>query len=359
VLLRGEGGEPLANPPLIARIEAEPSLAGRDLIAEPWDAAGLYRLGAFARRPRRGSGASGEPRGWTEWNDRFRDDVRRFVRGEPGLAGALAARLAGSEDLFGGSPLGPGASINHVACHDGFTLADLTIYDRKHNEANGEGGRDGSDWNASWSCGVEGPTDDPVVLSLRRRQARNLLTLLFVAQGTPMLLAGDEMGRTQGGNNNAWCQDNEVGWLDWSRADPDLLRFARGLVAFRRAHPVLRRRAFLTGRGSASSKRPDVAWHGTRLGRPDWGPGARVLAMHLAGEHGPEPDDDVYLAANAAADEATFELPRPPARRRWLRVVATWEPPPRDLLAPGEEERCAGGRVVLPGHSCLLLRSGG
>ncbi len=356
VLLRGDGGVPLDDPPLLAAIEGEPALARSLLIAEPWDAGGLYRLGAFARRPRAAAGDAGHG-GWGEWNDRFRDDVRRFVRGEPGMAGALAARLGGSEDVFGGAPLGPGHSVNYVACHDGFTLADLVTYDGKHNEANGEGNRDGSDWNASWNCGVEGPTDDPGVLALRRRQVRNLLTLLFLAQGVPMLLAGDERGRSQGGNNNAWCQDNEVGWLDWSRADDDLLRFTRGLIAFRRAHSALRRRGFLSGKGSAASPRPDVAWHGTALGEPDWGKGSRVLAMHLAGEHAPEPDDDVYLAANGGDEEATFALPPPPEGARWLRVVATWEPPPRDLLAAGEEEPIDGPVAVLPGRSCLVLRS--
>jgi glycogen operon protein len=349
VLSRGEGGEPLADPPVVRRLAADPVLADRLLIAEPWDAGGLHQLGAFARTGRFG-----------EWNDRFRDDVRRFVRGEPGRAGALAERLAGSRDVFAAAPDGPAASINFVTCHDGFTLADLVSYQHKHNQANGEGNRDGSDWNASWNCGVEGPTGDPAVLALRRRQVRNLLTLLFVAQGVPMLLAGDELGRSQGGNNNAWCQDNPLGWLDWTLALPNagLLRFVRGLIAFRRAHPVLRRRTFLTGEGGNGSPRPDVSWHGTHLGRPDWGGASRCLAMHLAGEHAPEPDDDVYLAANAAAEALVFELPRPPAGTHWLRVVASWEEGPGDLALPGEEVAVPVAPVALPPFSCLLLRSG-
>jgi glycogen operon protein len=352
VLLRGDDGEPLADPPLLRRIEDEPLLADRVLIAEPWDAGSGHFLGGFARRS--------TPAGarWSEWNDRFRDDVRRFVRGEPGMTGALAERLAGSRDLFGGGPLGPGHSINYVACHDGFTLADLVSYDRKRNERNGEGNRDGSDWNASWSGGVEGPTADPAVLALRRRQVRNFLTLLFVAQGVPMLLAGDERGRTQQGNNNAWCQDNEIGWLDWGRDDEGLRRFTRELIAFRRAHPALRRRTYFDGEGSAASPRRDVSWHGTRLGAPDWGPAARALAMHLAGEHAPAPDDDLYLAANAAAEELAFELPPPPRGKRWLRVAATWEATPRDLLAPGEEEPMVGSALTVPAFACALLRSG-
>jgi glycogen operon protein len=274
------------------------------------------------------------------------------------MTGALAARLAGSRDLFGGGPLGPGHSINYVTCHDGFTLADLVAYDRKHNQRNGEGNRDGSDWNASWNCGVEGPTDDAHVLSLRRRQVRNLLTLLFVARGVPMILAGDERGRTQQGNNNAWCQDNDVGWLDWSGDDEGLLRFTRELIAFRRAHPALRRRTFLTGDGNSASARSDVDWHGTRVGKPDWSGIARALAMHLAGEHAPAPDDDIYLAANAAAEELVFELPSPPPGKRWLRVVATWEPSPRDILVAGEEEPVKGSSLTVPAFACVLLRSG-
>ena len=356
VLARGLDGEPLADPPVLSRITGDPALAGRLLVAEPWDAGGLHLLGAFASGLRTSDGAGR----WAEWNDRFRDDVRRFVRGDPGVAGALAARLAGSHDVFHGAPHGPLASVNYVTCHDGFTLADLVAYDRKHNEANGDGNRDGFDANHSWNCGVEGPTDDPAVLALRRRQVRNLLTLLFVAQGVPMLLAGDEMGRSQRGNNNAWCQDNEIGWIDWSLAaeHADLLRFVRGLIAFRRAHPALRRTTFLDGVPRGPRNRPDVAWHGPRLGHPDWGPRARWLAMHLAGEHAPEPDCDLYLAANASGSPHPFELPSPPEGERWVRVVATWEPSPGDLLAPGEEAPVdAAHPLRLPAHAVALLRS--
>jgi isoamylase len=340
---------PLADPPLLRQIESEPALAGRLLVAEAWDAGGLYRVGDFARRGR-----------WGEWNDRFRDDVRRFVRGEPGMAAALATRLAGSEDRFGDAPQGPLASINYVTCHDGPTLADLVAYERKHNLRNGEGNRDGPGARFAWNCGVEGDTDDPVVLALRERQIRNLLTLLFLAQGVPMLLAGDEMGRTQQGNDNAWCRDDEIGWVDWADAarNAGLLRFTRELIAFRRAHPVLRRGTFLTGRGTQERPRPDVEWHGTRLHRPDWGKAARALAMHLAGEHAPAPDCDVYLAANAGRGASTFELPEPPVGERWLRVVATWVEAPRDLLEPGQEEMVPGPTVVVPAHSCVVLRSG-
>ncbi len=217
ILSRDADGRPLPNPPLLWEIENDPALADSTLIAEAWDAGGLYQVGAFP----------GER--WREWNGRFRDDVRSFLRGDPGTSGAMARRMLGSPDLYEGSSRRPPQGVNFVTAHDGFTLADLVAYERKHNEANGEGNRDGSDHEHSENHGVEGPTDDPRILAARARQVRNLLTALFVAQGTPMLLAGDELGRTQGGNNNAWCQDNDTTWLDWGllEANADLHRFTR------------------------------------------------------------------------------------------------------------------------------------
>jgi len=349
VLARGQSGEVLANPPLVERIALDPVLSGVTIIAEPWDATGFNQLGRFPSWGR-----------WAEWNARFRDDVRRFVRGDPGIAGRLATRLAGSADLFEASGRQPGHSINLVTCHDGFTLLDLVSYDRKHNEGNGEGNRDGIEENFSWNCGWEGPTDDPVVKERRQRQVRNFLAILFVSQGTPMLLAGDEMGRTQQGNNNAYCQDNEISWLDWQLRDQsaDLWRFTKLMIAFRRDHPVLRRKAFLTGRGMPDRPRPDVTWHGTRRGEPDWGPASRVLAMHLAGEHAPAPDCDIYFAANASEKDLVFELPTPPPGRQWLRVVDTAEPPPRDIYPAGQEPALADPqRLLVRARSCALLRS--
>ena len=198
-------GNILVDPPVVDMISEDTLLADTKLIAEPWDASGLYQLGTFSGGPR-----------WSVWNGKYRDDVRRFWRGDPGMTSPLATRLCGSDDLYHGG--GPLHSINFVTCHDGFTLADLVTHDGKHNEANGEGNRDGSDANWSWNCGVEGPSDDPGVLRLRRRQARNLMATLMVSQGVPMLLSGDEFLRTQGGNNNAWCQDNATGWVDWTLA---------------------------------------------------------------------------------------------------------------------------------------------
>src|SRR5262249_48445701 len=226
-------GNVLGERPVVDEIAEDGVLRGTRLIAEPWDAAGLYQVG---RSP---AGMRG-----SEWNGCYRDEVRRFWRGDPGMSGALATRLCGSADLYEPAGRRPHHSINFVTCHDGFTLWDLVSYNRKHNEANGEDNRDGANDNHSWNCGVEGPTDDPEVLGLRRRQAKNLVATLLLSQGVPMLLAGDEFLRTQGGNNNAWCQDNETSWVNWELGvkNADFQRFVREMIALRKRHPVLRRR---------------------------------------------------------------------------------------------------------------------
>ena len=235
ILGRGRDGEVLPNPPILEAIAADPVMAHVKLIAEAWDAAGLYQVGSFPNWGR-----------WAEWNGHFRDDLRRFVKGEPGMTRSLATRLSGSPDLYRGSGRAPWHSINFVTCHDGFPLADLVSYDEKHNEANGEQNRDGHPDNLSWNCGEEGPTPSHEVNALRARQMRNFLTLLFLSQGVPMLLGGDEIGRTQRGNNNAWCQDNDISWVDWSllERNGELFGFVSRLVRFRKAHRSLRRRVF-------------------------------------------------------------------------------------------------------------------
>ena len=341
ILSRGREGEILAVPPVLEQIAADPVLGDTTLIAEAWDAAGLNQVGRFPHWGR-----------WAEWNGAYRDDVRRFLRGDAGKVGALATRLAGSSDLYGSEGRAPGHSVNFVTCHDGFTLADLVSYERKRNEENGEGNRDGTDQNDSWGCGADGPTADRAIRRLREQQSRNFLLVLLLSQGTPMLLAGDEMGRTQNGNNNAYCQDNATSWLDWGLVERNaaLHRFTRVLIAFRKRHPVLRRRRFLTGKG-------DVAWHGTRLGAPDWGPDSRVLAMHLSGTGAVEQDDDVYLAVNGSDTVARFELPAPPPGTWWVRVADTGAAPPGDVAEEGEEPRVTSARLRLRGRSCALLRS--
>jgi glycogen operon protein len=333
VLGRDIHGNVLVEPPVVEMIAADSVLSGTKLIAEPWDAAGLYQVGRFPYGQR-----------WSEWNGRYRDDVRRFWRGEPGLAAALASRFCGSADLYESSGRQPKHSINFVTCHDGFTLWDLVSYSRKHNEANGEHNRDGLDENYSWNCGVEGPTDNPEVLALRRRQARNLMATLLLSQGVPMLLAGDEFLRTQGGNNNAWCQDNDTSWVDWTLAEKnaDFLRFVRELIALRKRHPALRRRSFFHGSGLHGDQEPDVIWHGVEPNCPDFSPHSRTLAFALNGARTErEPDCDSYIACNGWSGPLRFRIPRSPSGRPWRRLVDTARPSPQDIIAEEEAERVA------------------
>jgi glycogen operon protein len=317
-------------------------LADTKLIAEPWDAAGLYQVGKFPSGRR-----------WSEWNGQYRDDVRRFWRGDPGMAGALATRLCGSADLYEKSGRNPAHSVNFVTCHDGFTLYDLVSYNKKRNRANGEDNRDGMNENFSWNGGAEGPTDDPGVVGLRKRQARNLFATLMLSQGVPMMLAGDEFLRTQRGNNNAWCQDNEVGWIDWrlAHANADFLRFAREMIALRRRHPALRRRTFL--------KPGDVVWHGTEAYKPDFS--GRALALVLDGRRTErEPDCDFYMAFNACAEWATFTVPPAPQGRPWRRVVDTAQASPLDIVVREQGAVIhAWSRYAMAPFSLLVLLSEG
>jgi glycogen operon protein len=320
VMGRDYQGRVLVDPPVVEMIAEEGVLADTKLIAEPWDAAGLYQVGHFPYGRR-----------WSEWNGQYRDQVRQFWRGEPGFSGTLATRLCGSADLYEQTGRAPYHSVNFVTCHDGFTLWDLVSHDRKHNRANGENERDGISENYSWNCGVEGPTNDPQVLGLRRRQARNLVATLLLSQGVPMLLAGDEFLRTQGGNNNAWCQDNAVSWVDWSLAErnADFLRFVREMIALRKRHPALRRRDFL--------RHTDVSWHGTQPYRPDFSASSRTLALVLDGRQtGREPDRDIYIAFNTWREALAFTVPPAPQRRPWRRAVDTALAPPLDVVGDGE-----------------------
>jgi len=333
ILGRDQDGSVLSNPPLLERIAHDPVLAHCKIIAEAWDAAGLYQVGSFPAAGR-----------WAEWNGRFRDDVRRFVRGDSGMASAIATRVAGSSDLYQHDGRSPYHSINLVTAHDGFTLADLVSYNRKHNEANGEENRDGQDENYSWNCGAEGETRDPLVLKLRMRQMKNFWTVLMVSQGVPMILGGDEFGRTQKGNNNAYCQDNEISWLDWTllEKNAELFRFARQAIHFRRRHPALRRHSFLVGRSDGTDAVRDISWHGKRAGEPDWSPESRLLAFLLGGAPNltlaDEDDDDIYVVFNMGHEAEICELPPPRPGRRWFRAIDTSLPPPNDIAEPGGEE---------------------
>jgi isoamylase len=293
-------------------VQQDPLVSQVKLIAEPWDVGeGGYQVGMF-------------PPLWTEWNGKYRDTVRDYWRGQPGQLPELASRLTGSSDLYETSGRRPVASVNFVTCHDGFTLADLVSYDRKHNQANGESNRDGSDDNRSWNCGTEGPTDDPEINALRERQVRNFLVTLFFSQGIPMLLAGDELGRTQQGNNNSYCQDNDISWVDWDAAakHADLIDFVAALSSLRKAHPVLRRRRFFSGQahGSGDGQR-DIIWlspSGAEMTGSDWDSGyARAIAVCVNGDAITEPgprgeritDADFILLINAHSDAVTFTIP--------------------------------------------------
>ena len=331
-------------------IHQDPILSQAKLIAEPWDVGpGGYQVGNF-------------PVLWTEWNGIYRDTIRDFWRGRANVAD-FATRFTGSSDLYQSDGRRPFASINFVTAHDGFTLSDLVSYNDKHNEANGEGNRDGTDDNRSWNCGVEGPTDDPEVLELRARQRRNFLTTLLLSQGVPMLLGGDEVARTQHGNNNAWCQDNEISWLDWDHgAEAEALRqFTKRLIRLRRGHPVFRRQRFLEGRAASGSAVPDVWWFnqdGRRMTQRDWRGEGRTLGVFLDGDgipgtdtHGdPVRDDSFCLLFNAGPGSAVFTLPPRRFGRRWRLELSTADPDAPQASFP------ARGLVPLEARSVVVLR---
>ncbi|MFH1687262.1 MAG: glycogen debranching protein GlgX [bacterium] len=351
VLGRGRDGSVLANPPLLERIAADPVLRHTKLIAEAWDAAGLYQVGTFPSWGR-----------WVEWNARFRDDVRCFVRGDPGMVPALANRLLGSPDMYSHRGQAHHHHVNFVTCHDGFTLRDLVSYNAKHNEANGEAGRDGCNCNCSWNCGYEGATGLCEVITapsaadierLRQRQGRNFAALLLLSRGVPMILAGDEFGRTQKGNNNAYCQDNEVSWVDWRLAEEnaDLSRFFRLLMAFRKSHPVL-----AGGLTDPSESDPTaVVWHGVKPEEPDWSWESRSLAVQLTETSG-DRRQEIYVVANAYWKSLRFVLPRLDSRRCWHRAVDTMLAGPDDISEPGREPVLDRQTAYLVGpHSVIVI----
>jgi isoamylase len=323
VLGRGEDGSVLKNPPLLERMAYDPVLANVKLIAEAWDAGGLYQVGTFPSWGR-----------WAEWNGIFRDDVRKFVKGDANMTSALATRLLGSPDLYETSAREPYHSINFVTCHDGFTLTDLVSYNEKHNLANGDNNTDGNDANYSWNCGVEGPTDDPTVNELRNRQRKNFAAILLASHGVPMILAGDELGRTQQGNNNAYCQDNEISWVDWRMAQQNagLLRFFQLMIAFRKRCPLLRRESFeLHGEGGFH-----INWHGVKRMTPDWGHESRSVAMQLTQLCDGKPRQDLHFIANSYWDDLDFELPQI-GEHEWFRLVDTALTSPQDIAEEGQE----------------------
>jgi len=342
VLTRDERGHPLPNPPVLWDIESDPQLAGTKLIAEAWDAAGLYQVGRFI-------GDS-----WQEWNGRFRDDVRRFVKGDNGTVSDIATRFLGSPDLFGHEEREAEQSIHFVACHDGFTLNDLVSYNQKHNEANGENNRDGSDDNLSWNCGVEGPSDDPAIEALRNRQVKNLLALTLFSVGTPMLLMGDEVRRTQHGNNNAYCQDNEISWLDWTLVErhADVHRFAKELIAFRQRRDSAMEEETLSL--NELLRRADLDWHGTTLDRPDWSDQSHSLAFTMRSVRS---KFLLHGMLNAYWEPLTFELPPPSGGHQWRRCVDTALASPDDVRRWRNAPAVESAEYVVQARSVVLLAS--
>jgi isoamylase len=349
VLCRDINGLPMLYPPVIWDIELEDSLADTKVIAEAWDAAGLYQVGYFPGYR------------WAEWNGRFRDTIRRFVRGDRGyidgktMVGRVADVIAGSADIFEFSGELPINSVNFITAHDGFTLNDLVSYKDKHNEANGEGNQDGIDNNLSWNCGAEGETEDPDIETLRKRQIKNFAAIILLSQGVAMFVAGDEIRRTQKGNNNAYCQDNEISWFDWNLAkkNREMFRFFKLMIALRKSHPLLQRSRFFTGqlneRGLA-----DISWHGCRLNSPGWyDPNSSVIGFTMGGFDG---DADLHVMLNMDWQNLDFDIPSIEGRK-WFRAVDTALPSPEDIAEVGQEVEISGNTYHVNGRSAVVLLS--
>ena len=349
ILGRDANGAPLANPPLLESLAYDPILSQCKLVAEAWDPGGLYQVGSFPAYGR-----------WAEWNGKYRDDLRRFLKGDENCTGAVAARVLGSPDLYAWNRRGPTASINFITCHDGFTLHDLVAYNGKHNEANGENNNDGCTDNLSWNCGCEGDTTDPAVLALRRRQMKNAVAMLLLSHGVPLLLAGDELARTQHGNNNSYCHDTPLSWLDWSgeERNEEIHRFFRRMIAFRQAHPVLRPVEHVTDHVSAQSGLPAVSFHGIEPWRPDFAPWSHVVAYMLDGAQakgGLASDQTIYAAFNMYWEALTFTPPAPPAGTHWHVAVNTGCAPPDDIYAGGDERLLSPADPLLVGGRSVVV----
>jgi glycogen operon protein len=340
ILSRDESGHPLPSPPILWDIESDPLLAGTKLIAEAWDAAGLYQVGSF------GGDA------WHEWNGKFRDDVRAFLKGDEGTVRRVASRLIGSPDIFGHEEREAEQSINFVTCHDGFTLNDLVSYDRKHNEANGEDNRDGANDNLSWNCGVEGPTDDEEIEALRNRQAKNFLVLNLAAVGTPMLSMGDEVRRSQQGNNNAYCQDSAVSWFDWDLVERhrDLRRFVKALNEFRQRRVLVDDAAALTLNELLA--RAKLQWHGVQLHQPDWNDNSHSLAFTIQSRRG---RIRLHGILNAYWEPLTFALPPAVDGHQWRLCIDTAQAAPHDIRPLEEAPIVAVGDIVAQPRSVVVL----
>jgi glycogen operon protein len=352
ILGRDQQGNIMENPPMLEKIAEDPVLSSTKIIAEAWDAGGAYQVGWF-------------PGGrWAEWNDRFRDDIRRYWRGDPQLTRSLATRLSGSSDLYLRDGRKPFHSINFITSHDGFTLKDLVSYNHKHNESNGEDNRDGGDNNNSYNYGFEGPTRDPVLETIRQRQLKNFFATLMVSLGTPMILGGDEIARTQQGNNNAYCQDNEISWYDWSLLEQNrgLFRFVKEMIAFRLRHPGFMRPEFYTGHDGNYNAIPDISWYDEKGNSPDWDKLGCCIAMRIDGSKAEisadRDDNDFFIMFNAGSDPAVFKVSEPERGRIWVRAIDTSFASPEDILPPGEEENLPQQtRYVAKARSMAVLLS--
>jgi glycogen operon protein len=344
ILSRDEQGNYLSSPPLLWEIESDPILAGTKLIAEAWDAGGLYQVGSFL----------GDF--FMEWNGHFRDDVRSFWKSDRGTVRRISDRLMGSPDLYSHEEREPEQSVNFVCCHDGFTLNDLVSYNRKHNEINGENNRDGNDYNLSWNCGVEGPTDDPQIEALRKRQIKNMLATTLLSLGAPMILMGDEVRRTQQGNNNAYTQDNEISWFDWSliEKNADLLAFTQKLISLRLNLDFTQRPSIRVTLNQLLHVYP-ARWHGVKLNQPDWSDDSHSLAVTL---HGLSGHHLYHIILNAYWEPLEFDLPPGLPGHGWRRVMDTWRNSPEDLIAPEEAPQVGGQKYLAQPRSMILLVSG-
>jgi glycogen operon protein len=341
-MARGEDGQPEQHAPILWSIELSPELGRAHIIAEAWDAVGLYQVGDFPGFR------------WAEWNGRYRDVIRAFVRGDSGLIPEVATRLAGSSDLYEARGRRPANSINFITCHDGFTLYDLVSYNRKRNDANGEDNRDGHDHNISWNCGIEGPTDDPAISALRQRQAMNFMAILMLSQGVPMMLAGDEVLHSQKGNNNTYCQNNALSWFDWHRVDQQqrMFHFTVGIIAFRRRHPALRRSRFLTGLPECDGQQPDIVWHGAELYTPAWDDAqTRLLAFTLQPVQVDE--EPIHVILNMHDDTRRCALPLL-ADRCWHKAVDTYN---GQVIAPSEQTPIVDQYLHVETRSVVVLEA--
>lgn len=340
VLSRDESGEPAKNPPVLWAIESDPVLAGTKIIAEAWDAAGLYQVGTFI----------GDR--WAEWNGKYRDHVRRFLKGDEGMVSKFASKLIASPDIYTDPDREPNRSIHFVTCHDGFTLQDLVSYDHKHNEANLEDSRDGANDNYSWNCGIEGPTDDVTIGKLRLKQIKNFLTITFFSQGTPMILMGDEVRRSQLGNNNAYCQDNEISWFDWSLVDKNagLLNYTKGLIEFTQGLELFRLENLLTS--PVECDEPRIVWSGIKIGQPDWSDQSKSLAFTMC--H-PESKESLHVMVNAYWKDLKFQLPELDDGRKWKRIINTDLEAPDDFVLPDKAIIEDSGGFTVASRSIVIM----